>query len=185
MKNESVKEKIIEVTTSLIEAQDGDINKVTARMIAEKADIGLGLINYHFGSKENLITICVQRIIEKVVAGFSMKETYSTDKERLTACATYVFEFLFEHPAISRISILNDLQNYHVDNNSIHTQKGFQTQLKQEVSDSDKPLLTFVLTAAMQVAFLASPVSKDLLGYDFNKKEDRATYIKKLVSMLL
>lgn len=60
----------MEATTELIEQHNGNIKVITARMIAAKADVGLGLINYHFGSKEKLITECVQRIIGGVVAGF-------------------------------------------------------------------------------------------------------------------
>ena len=91
----NVKERIIEVTTGLIEQYNGDTKRITARMIAEQAGIGLGLINYHFGSKDKLITECVQRIIGEVVAGFQMEQRFETDKERLKAWATYVFNFLF------------------------------------------------------------------------------------------
>ena len=73
MKNTTnVKDNIIEVTTELIEQLEGNTKSITARMIAEKAGVGLGLINYHCGSKENLITACVQRIIGKVIAGFDV-----------------------------------------------------------------------------------------------------------------
>ena len=60
-KNTNVKNCIIEVTTELIEQHNGNIKD----MIAAKAGVGLGLINYHFRSKEKLITECVQRIIGK------------------------------------------------------------------------------------------------------------------------
>lgn len=56
----------------LIEQYNGDTKSITARMIAEQAGIGLGLINYHFGSKDKLITECVQRIIGEVVVGVQM-----------------------------------------------------------------------------------------------------------------
>ncbi len=183
-KNINVKNHIIEVTTELIEQYNGNTKDITARMIAEKADVGLGLINYHFGSKESLITECVQRIIGKVVTEFQMTEQYETDKERLTACSTYVFNFLFEHPAISRVSILGDLQNYTKNCNSALTQQGFSLSLKKEISNKDKPIFTFILTAAMQAAFLGSETVKQLLGYDFTKTEDRAAYISKLVTIL-
>lgn len=55
-KHENVKDRIIFVTIELIEQYGGDTKSITARMIAEKAEVGLGLINYHFGSKDNLIT---------------------------------------------------------------------------------------------------------------------------------
>lgn len=183
-KNEGVKNRIIEVTTELIGQYNGDVKSITARMIAEKAGIGLGLINYHFGNKETLINECVQRIIGKVVAEFQMTGNYQTDKERLTACATYVFDFLFKHSAICRISILDDLQNYTKNCNSVLTQQGFSLSLKNDISNKNKPIIVFILTAAMQVAFLGDKTVKQILGYDFTKTEDRAAYIKDLADIL-
>lgn len=183
-KNENVKDRIIDVTIELIEKYNGDTKSITARMIAEKAEIGLGLINYHFGSKDNLITECVQHIIGEVVAGFHMEQDFSSDKERLTAWATYVFNFLFEHSAISRISILGDFQNYLQDCNSVYTQYGFAKSLNSDIWEKDKPMLVFILTAAMQVAFLGSTTVNQILGYDFTKKKDRTKYIERLVDIL-
>lgn len=183
-KNDNVKNRIVEVTTELIEQYNGNIKDITARMIATKANVGLGLINYHFGSKEKLITECVQRIIRKVVKEFHMTKQYETDKERLTACATYVFNFLFEHSAISRVSILEDFQNYTGNCNSVLTQQGFSLSFMNNISNEDKSMFVFTLTAAMQVAFLGSGTIKQLLGYDFTKTEDRAAYIVKLVDFL-
>lgn len=182
--NTNVKNRIIEVTTELIEQHNGNIKNITARMIAEKADIGLGLVNYYFGSKEKLITECVQRIIGQVVAGFHMDQEFQTEKECLTAWATYVFNFLFEHSAISRVSILGDFQNYTKNCNSVLTQRGFSLSLKNSISNEDKSILVFILTAAMQTAFLGSATVSQLLGYDLTKTEDRAAYISKLVGIL-
>ena len=183
-KNTNVKNRIIEVTTELIEQHNGNIKDITARMIAAKAGVGLGLINYHFRSKEKLITECVQRIIGKIVTEFQMTTQYKTDKERLTACAIYVFDFLFEHSAISRISILSDLQNYTKNCNSVLTQQGFSLSLKNGISDKNKSMFVFILTAAMQTAFLGSETVNQLLHYDFTKAEDRTAYISKLIDIL-
>lgn len=186
MKNTTnVKENIIKVTTELIDQNNGNISSITARLIAEKVGVGLGLINYHFGSKENLITTCVQRIIGKVIAGFDTKKEYATDKERLTAWATHVFNFLFEHSAISRVSILGDMQNYTMNCNSILSQKGFMLALTKDIEAKDKPILSFILTATMQVAFLSGTVSGELLGYDFTKQNDRSAFIERLITIIL
>lgn len=183
-KSSEVKEHIISVTTDLILQYNGDIGRITARMITGQADIALGLINYHFGSKEKLITECVQRIIGKVVSSFQMTQTFETDKERLTAWAVSVFDFLFEHSAMSHVSILEDLQNYTMRCNSVLTQRGFLFALKNDVADEDRAILAFALLSAMQTAFLGSETAKLLLGYDFSRKEDRSAYITKLVSVL-
>lgn len=183
-KTAPMKDHIIAVTTELITQYNGNTESITARMIAERAGIALGLINYHFGSKAQLITECVQRIIGTVVAGFHMEQEFSSDQERLTAWAAYVFDFLFEHPAVSRISILGDFQSYAKNCNSVLTQQGFLHALRNDISEADKPLLVFTLTAAMQAAFLGNETAEQLLGYDFAKPEDRAAYIRKLIELL-
>lgn len=53
-----------------------------------------------------------------------------------------------------------------------------------EISQSDKKIFAFVLTAAMQVSFLSRYISKELLGYDFTSHSDRKAFISKLVSTL-
>lgn len=57
------KEAIMQATIALINENGKCIDDITVREICKKADVGLGLINYHFGSKENLIKQCVERII--------------------------------------------------------------------------------------------------------------------------
>lgn len=184
VKNENIKDHIIHITTGLIEEYNGDTECITARMIAEKAGVGLGLVNYHFGSKDNLITECVQRIITDVVNEFRMDEELKTDKERLTVCAIRVFDFLFEHSAISRISILGDFNNYTENCNSIRTQQGFMNLLKEKSDDEDRGTKVFILTAAMQIAFLGSKTLKKTQKFDLTKKEDRNAYIATLIDIL-
>ncbi len=180
---ESIKDHIIHITTGLIEEYNGDTECITARMIAQKAGVSLGLVNYHFGSKDNLITECVQRIISKVVSEFRMDEDLVKDKERLTVCSIRVFDFLFDHSAISRISILGDLNNYLENCNSIRTQQGFMNLLKEK-SDDNITIKVFMLTAAMQVAFLGSKSVKKIQNFDLTKKEERTAYITTLVDNL-
>lgn len=184
------KEHLIRITTELIEQSNGNIKDITARTITEKAGVGLGLLNYHFGSKENLITICIQRIISQVVLNFSpvkredAKPDEWSDEERLTDWAIQVYDFLFAHPAISRISILGDFENYQPESNTVYTQKGFAHAIQSDAPESDKKLLTFLLTSAMQTAFLSGETAKTLLGYDLTVKEERDAFIRKTVSML-
>lgn len=180
----NVKNHIIEVTTELIEAFEGDTKKITARMIAEKADIALGLINYHFGNKENLITICVQRVIGKVIIGASIQKPYDTEVERMTAWAIYVFDFLFEYPAIARLSILGEFQSYDTEKNPAFLQRGFMLALTKNIADKDKPMASFILTAAIQVAFLRVDTVREILGYDLTEKESRDAYVANLVEIV-
>lgn len=185
-----LKEKIIIVTTQLIEQSTGDITSITTRKIASKANIAIGLINYHFGSKEKLITECVQRKIKQIVYSFTpekstKKKMHKLDaKTNLTLWAQQVFEFLFNNNEISIISILGDLQNYQISSNTVSSQKGLALSIANELEEKEKRFLTFILVSTMQVAFLAKTTIPEILGYDFSLKKDRNAFVSKTVNSL-
>lgn len=98
-KSDQAKEKIIAVTTQLIENSGGNIDEITTRAIAEKAGVGVGLVNYHFQTKENLIEICVQRIIGNVIGSFKLSAMENMGGiERVKAVMKLVADFLIQNP---------------------------------------------------------------------------------------
>ncbi len=119
--NDNEKSKIIEITTELLKEHKGNTQRITSRLIAERSGIGLGSINYFFGSKENLISECTQRIINKLLneLSFDIKDVNKTDglsdEMRLLSWASQTFDFLFENQEIADISILSDFKNYLAD----------------------------------------------------------------------
>lgn len=189
--NEKSKNHIIEVTTELLKEYNGDTKRITSRLIAERAGIGLGSINYFFGSKEKLITECIQRTINKMLVGFTPEITDFTkadglsDKARLISWASQTFDFIFENQAIAGRSILSDMQNYSADSNSVYTQRGFAFAIRSKQKEETKRLLVFLLVSAMQVAFLAKDITKEILGYDLYSKPERDLFISDTVTMLL
>ncbi len=186
-KTKNIKEHIMDVTTQLIQESDADINQITIRRIAERAQVGLGLINYHFGSKDKLILECIQRNINNVVHCFTPEKKDDgeiDDKYRLMDWAKQVYDFLFENRVISMMSILGDMQDYHPTCNSVNTQRGFALALAGFTDDKQKRMLVFSLTSIMQAAFLSGEHSKEIIGYDLYKKEERDLFIDTVVEML-
>ena len=193
MKKDNSKELLIEATINLINEYNGDASKVTIREIATRSGVAVGLINYLFGNKDNLITICVQKIILNVVTTFtpnlnidSSLDNNSKAKYKLSATAKQVFEFLFNNKSIARISILNDYKDYSDNSNSSMTIKGFTRVLGDlEVDELEKERIAFYLTSTMQVAFIRSLSNSNYLGYDFTNKESRDRFIDDLIEKLL
>lgn len=192
MKNiNEVKENIINATSELIEQSGGNVKNITTRSIAEKSGVALGLINYHFESKERLIALCVQRIVNKVLMQFAPDKTdYTqadglTDKERLISFAQQTYDFLYANYAIVKISILSDFENYQPQSNSAFTQIGFRFALRDNVPESKKQLIAFTLTSIMQTAFLAGENSVAITGYNLMEKAQRDRFISDTISMLM
>lgn len=184
------REKIITVTTELIIESQGDLSQVTARKIASKAEVGLGLIHYHFKNKDQLITECVQRIINKEIRTFVPQDMeYSdnpieADKQRLAYWAKQVFEFFYANKSISRVSILGDLQNNFTNSNSEDMQRGFLRALTSDIDDEKKKFMLFSLASIMQAAFLQDNSVKNRLGFDFTKQNDRESFINSVIEEL-
>ena len=65
-REQDVREKIIHAATELL-GELSDVEKVTVRQIAERADVAIGSINYHFKSRDNLLGIAVGDIDRKSV----------------------------------------------------------------------------------------------------------------------
>ncbi len=104
-----IKEKLLDVTMELIKEKKGNLNNITLREIAKRAKTGVGLINYHFQSKKNLIDLCVQRIISGVIVGAKADMEKLSPMEKLKTSVKIPIDFLMENPDISKISILSDL----------------------------------------------------------------------------
>ena len=127
MKNDDIRSTIIKATMELIEGSDGDINNITAGKITDKCGVALGLINYHFGSKENLIAECCRQIINEMLNGLGpdridyQADDGLSDRERLILYARQTFDYLYSNPSIVKISILSDLKNYKDGGNSALT----------------------------------------------------------------
>lgn len=186
-KSEQAKENIISVTTRLIQESNGNLEEVTIRKIAQEAGVGIGLINYHFQSKDQLIEICVQRIISSVIHTFRpdiLKDLQPID--RLKAVSKLVVDFLMDNPKVSRISILGDHVNPDTEDNTMKTVAGFLHALAgSDIAEPKRKMLLFALTSILQAAFLRKGISEECFGIDFNDKEERDCFIDDIIDRLL
>jgi len=69
MNEQDARQSIIDAAKAILDEED-DIEKITVRQIAKRAGVGTGLINYHFKSKDNLLSIAVGDVMSKTISGF-------------------------------------------------------------------------------------------------------------------
>lgn len=191
MKDDNLPQKIIESTMELIKQSGGDVGKVTARAIASHANVSLGLINYHFGNKDNLILECTQQLISQVVSSFVINDSLPKDcdaitasKLRLTASAKGVFEFLFANKELSRLSILGDMKDFTPDSNTVHTTERFMCRIGDALELDERRRIASMLTATIQSAFLSSFSSYEYMGYQLQDQRQREQFIEAVVEQL-
>lgn len=168
------KKAILDTTIQLIQESDGNTEALTIRAIAERANVGVGLINYHFQTKENLIEMSVQKIIGEVISKFRPDTNGNLSHlEQLKRVVKSVADFLAMHSSVSQISILGDYKTPKASDNTMQTVKGFGLSLQDTRPEKESTLQLFMLTSILQAVFLRRDLSEELFGYDYNDKTQR------------
>lgn len=189
--NLDIKEKIISATIALINRSDGLVENITVREIAQKADVAIGLINYHFSSKKNLIEICVQRIISHVMETFSetpdsadKEDAEDNDKSDMASFTASVFTFLKNNPEISKISMLSDLSRPNIKSNSSVSCRAIFKAIPNTETEDIRKIKAFMLLSAIQSAFLNRQIGSELLGFNLNCESDYKRFFRLVTEIL-
>jgi AcrR family transcriptional regulator len=185
---DETRERIIESGIQLM-LEIGDLRKVTMRDIAKRAGVGLGLINYHFQSKDELMRLAIRVFMNRVIGDWARtgpEPRPSDPEEGLRARLTEVCEFLAAHPRISRISILFDLENPSPEDNSalaisslIPAIEPLVGGVSESTGESPGAAMAEMVVGAMQHVFLRSPE-----GRKFFDTEWRRTWIEGIVRLV-
>ena len=187
----SNKEAIMEATISLINEKEDHIEEITVRQISKRAGVGLGLINYHFENKEKLIEACVERIINGIVEkfrGMGEQTKGCTPFEKLDYLGSMTLTFLFEHQAVSKISILSDMRFPQEADNTQRTIQAFLPLVAQCRPDWDEEKvrqMTFYLISCMQLAFLRHEILLNTQGIDLRDPQERKGFHTKMLNSLI
>lgn len=186
----NTKEKIIGITIKLLK-KEKEVSKVSMRKIAKEGDIAVSVINYHFQTKQNLIRIAIDKYIHQVIEN----STNNIDLDHLTIEENIRFSiknatnFIANNPGIARVSVLNDLKNPRINDNSSQLFYSIYEQLRMYYQESLDKIQLEILTqqqiATVQEIFLRSDVFKEQTGLDFYDNEDREKIIDILMDQVL
>jgi len=186
---QDAKKQIIDSTIQLIR-DHGDISKVTIRDICERSNVGVGLVNYHFQSKDNLIRVCVQKIIGNIINGFDdlQKSINLKPIDKLKLLLRINLKFLIENPGISKVSIISDLINGDSNDNSIQTRNAYLGLLKEIYGNSktedELKVILHILVSTLQVIFLRKDIIKTTDKIDFDNEIQRDEFINNIVDRI-
>lgn len=184
------REKILAAAIELIE-EHGDTAKITIRDIAAKAEVGVGLVNYHFQTKENLVNQCVQILISQVIDKFQplYQSLNMSPQDKLRFLLKSTASFLAAKPGISRISILADIISGHSGDNSSQTARAYFPVLKEVFGDSKTDLelkiVLHMLISSVQIAFMRHDTISKTIEKDFFDAHQREEFIDMLIDCII
>lgn len=121
--------KILQVAIDAV----GLKGEITVRQIAEKAEVNVAAINYHFGSKNNLLKEVENyyaEILYNMMKEVLLKEE-SSPKEKLVLWTNSLMEFMFKYPAL--IALIANLATEDREYNPILIQKVYLSEELESV----------------------------------------------------
>ena len=180
------KDNLIEATFSLMEQTDDPLS-VTSRQIAAKAGTKPSMINYCFGSRENLIHNVFQKKYLNFVSQDKLSELLESDitpKELLKelhyiVAKCLVDNFTFTKAVTSYILFKRDLGQESFS--YAYVKKHYDGRK----SDEECKLIAYELSTMMQLIIYRKEDIKESFGIDLDKDEELRKYINMRMDLLL
>lgn len=107
MPSEDIKRKMIEVTKSLLHEKAS----ITIKDIADASYVNIAAVNYHFGSKEKLMAIVLEEVIDELKAYVSQEILISHEKPVdlvLEEVINYLYKFALDNLGLLNYLFLSD-----------------------------------------------------------------------------
>lgn len=177
------REKILETAFELI-SEVKDVNKVTIREIAKRAEVSIGLINYHFKTKDYMLMEAVSRELAKKATIWQQKsnDTDTNPKQNLKYMLIELMEI-----GVNYLYLVEIAAKFELTEGDINTPLFILPYIKQITKKDEitSKLIAFSLISSLQSATLRRNKIKKYLNIDIEKKEDRKKYVNIMVNSLL
>lgn len=179
------KERILAATAALL-AEVDDPERITIRQIADRAGVGIGLINYHFQNKDNLLNEAVIGIVGDVAASW-YESSGHPDLDPVTRLRNLLKEsarVVIQYPKFGRISIQYDLLQGEMQTPTLIL------PLLREIfgpakSETELRLIAFQIITFTQVAFLRAGRFRQFSGIDLFNDSQRDSAIDMVLDIFI
>ena len=180
------KEKLTDATFALMEKADDPMG-VTSRQIAARAGVKPSMINYCFGSRENLIYQTFQKQYLSFLNETRIKKLIASDitpKDLLKKLHFTVATCLVENPKFTRA-----ITGYVLFSRDLSKESFSYPYVKKHYAgrktDKECMLIAYELSAMMQLIIYRKDEIRENFGIDLDKDRELRKYINMRIDLLL
>ncbi|HEX2927866.1 MAG TPA: TetR/AcrR family transcriptional regulator [Ruminiclostridium sp.] len=177
--------KIIKAAIEILN-EIGDIDKITVRQIAARANVGTGLINYHFNTKDNLLSIAVGDIMAQMAAGFAQSGN-CTDMEpisKLKHMLKELYSYAEQHEKLLQFTL-----NQNIQKGDMQTPLFLVPVLRgifgEDRDEMNLRIIALQIIAPIQTTVLCPSEFHLYSGVNLRDKQQRNNFIDNLVDNLV
>ncbi|MDF2512000.1 MAG: transcriptional regulator [Herbinix sp.] len=184
-KEQATQQLIIDTAKALLEETE-DIDKITVRQIAQRADVGIGLINYHFKSKDNLLSIAIGDTMANIILNFSKSDNYAEldPIEKLRELLKELYTLSDKKDNIMRFILSRDIMSGNMQT-PLHLIPLLKQIFGNKKDDMGLRILALQILYPIQVTGLNRDAFYMYSGIDVSDKEQRNRFIDNLINNLI
>ncbi len=179
------RQRILEAVIGLLSEVD-DSTQITIREIAKRAGVGIGLINYHFQSRENLIQQAVASLTGDLADQWEtmLDHSIADPVERLKSLLNVNATVAMQNAKYARILIQHELLegDFSVPLVIVPVLREIFGQAKTE---QELRSLAFLLVTGLQVAFIRQQAFRRFTGVNPANDAQRTDWIDQMVDQLI
>jgi len=186
---EEIKQKIIYSTIQCIEKYG--LQNVTARRITALSGVNLAAINYHFGSKDNLIKAVLKNTLDE---GFvnnieDYREIWNSNTfEALASFLKDTMQGMMNYPNLTKAHFQESFVNNRNDNYSVQRMNEFFQTFQSLISDllkseneRQKKIDIIQIWSALLLPGMMPGIFQEYLGSDLTKEAEQSDYVNFLL----
>ncbi|MDF2985574.1 MAG: TetR family transcriptional regulator [Eubacterium sp.] len=183
--DQDAKERIIKAAAEILD-EVYDVDKITVRQVAERANVGIGLINYHFKSKDNLLGVVVANMMAEKAVGFITPGNYSDFEPvtKLKAMLKELYSFGSQYEKLNQFTIMKGIQS-----GDIQTQLFIIPVLREifgnNADEMHLRILAMQIILPLQVTALCPSAFKIYSGIELHNEIQRNNFIDNLINNLV
>ncbi|WP_312431050.1 TetR/AcrR family transcriptional regulator [Lacrimispora sp.] len=184
-KEQDTQQVIVNVAKALLEETE-DVEKITVRQIAERANVGIGLINYHFKSKDNLLGIAIGDTMAKIILDFSKSDSYTdlSPAQKLKAMLKELYALSDKKEKLMRFVLSNDIMNGNMQT-PLHLIPLLKQIFGDKKDDMELRILALQILYPIQVTGLNRDAFYMYSGINVSNQGQRSRFIDKLINNLI
>lgn len=184
-KDINAKDKIIKTTIDMLN-EGNDPDKITIRQIAERANVGIGLINYHFQTKENLLYKAISDTMSEMAINLQKTDDSITTApvDRLKIMLKELSDFGMRHSKLNSILVIYDLQQGNMQT-PLYLIPILREIYKNTKDELEIRIIALEIISTLQAACINSRALQLYTGMDANNKSHRDRIIDTIVNSVI
>lgn len=184
MQSEHTKNQLIAATKELL-LNEKNPEKITARQIASQANVNLAMINYCFGSKDELLKLAIDELIAFEFNEYSTIEQDGLQpKDKLKLLLYHVSSITMQYESITRLSIPYTLLHAPItlpDSVVPYLKEHFGNQKDEAFCN----MLAYELVSFMQLVFYRAKDFHQYSGINLQDTKELQAFIDQQLDLLL